>query len=178
MLQKYQAVIFIILATSISRLKSGNLVSFLLLLLSLSWVILGKHLHARTVYARLGAREWSIQLFIGITQIFYDLLQLNISKPIKILHSFFFFFYRDTFPQIPPALMWNQLLALKNKNTTEHLFWIWNRFYKHNKGEKNTWTSPDLAKADPLLLARLLEIVNQSLTPSKYSSFLSKKATL
>lgn len=52
--------VFIILAMSISRLKSGNLISLLLLLLSLSWVILGKHSHARTVYMRLGACEWSI----------------------------------------------------------------------------------------------------------------------
>lgn len=37
--------IFIILAMSISRPKSGNLISLLLLLLSLSWVILGKHMH-------------------------------------------------------------------------------------------------------------------------------------
>jgi len=41
--------IFIILAMSSSGLKSGNLVPSLLLLLSLSQVILGKHSHARTL---------------------------------------------------------------------------------------------------------------------------------
>lgn len=88
MLQEYQATIFIILAMSVSRPKSGNLISFLLLLLSLSWVILGKHLHAHTVHVRLGVCEWSIQLFTGITQRYSVIfLQSNISKPLKNLYS-------------------------------------------------------------------------------------------
>lgn len=90
--------IFIILAMSISRLKSGNFVSLLLLLLSLSWVILGKHSHARTVYMRLGACKRSIQFFTGITQIFCDLLH-------RILY--FWIFTGDFIPRLYlPYMKW------------------------------------------------------------------------
>lgn len=98
MLQEYQATIFIVLAMSVSRPKSGNLISFLLLLLSLSWVILGKHLHAHTVHVRLGVCEWSIQLFTGITQrysvIFYSRISLNLLRiyiPVVFFIGDFFF---------------------------------------------------------------------------------------
>lgn len=129
MLQEYQATIFIVLAMSVSRPKSGNLISFLLLLLSLSWVILGKHLHAHTVHVRLGVCEWSIQLFTGITQrysvIFYSRISLNL---LRIYIPVVFFIGDFFFPQTPPAFMGNQLLLLKNSNTAVHLFWRWNRF--------------------------------------------------